>query len=151
MTVFRIASANYIADLSGNGSKLYGGRWNEKGVAMVYFASSRAMAIMELLVHLMPEDLYKDYAIAEFKVPDDKILKISLTELPDNWKDEEREVYLKKIGKKFIDDGRYLLMQIPSILVEEENNFIMNPSHTDAQKVKLISQRIFKFDRRLKN
>ncbi|WP_199120635.1 RES family NAD+ phosphorylase [Pedobacter sp. ASV28] len=151
MLVYRISSPQYINDLSGHGAKLYGGRWNDKGTAVVYFASSRAMAIMELLVHLRPGDLVRDYSLAVFDVPEDKILVVSTKDLPENWRSEEHEKYLRQLGKQFVNNNDYLLMEVPSALVEEEHNFIMNPAHDDANQVKLISQRIFKFDNRLKN
>jgi RES domain-containing protein len=96
MRVYRISSPQYAGDLSGNGAKLYGGRWNEKGTAVVYFASSRAMAMMELLVHLHPEDLQRQYVIVEFEVPEDKILKVTIEELPFEWQSEAKKKFLKK-------------------------------------------------------
>lgn len=150
MLVYRIALPEYIEDLSGTGAKLYGGRWNEQGTAVVYFASSRAMAIMELLVHLSGNDLDRDYTLAVFDVPDDKIEQVAIKDLPNNWKEYEAESLLKAIGNQFITDGSKLVLKVPSVLVEEENNILMNPNHEDADKVKLISKRIFKFDRRLK-
>ncbi len=150
MLVYRIALPEYIDDLSGTGAKLYGGRWNEQGTAVVYFASSRAMAIMELLVHLSGYDLDRDYTLAVFDVPDDKIEQVAIKDLPDNWKEYEAESLLKTVGQQFINDGGNLVLKVPSVLVEEENNILMNPNHKDADKVKLISKRVFKFDRRLK-
>lgn len=151
MLVYRISSPQYIGDLSGNGAKLYGGRWNDKGVAVVYFASSRAMAIMELLVHLRPDDLDREYMIAVFEVPDDKIYRLTTDFLPTDWQTEERKTSLRKHTVRFIKESQYLLMQVPSVLVEEEYNYILNPLHADAHKVKLVSQRLFTFDHRLKN
>lgn len=150
MLVYRIAIPEYIEDLSGTGAKLYGGRWNEQGTAMVYFASSRAMAIMELLVHLSGDDLDRDYSLAVFEVPDDKIKQITILDLPSNWKAYEAEPLLKAIGHQFIAEGSELVLKVPSVLVEEESNILMNPNHEDASKVKLVAKRVFKFDRRLK-
>lgn len=151
MLLYRISAPEYVGDISGNGARLYGGRWNEKGVAVVYLASSRAMAMMELLVHLNPEDLQRQYVVAVFDVPDDKIMEVSLEELPQDWQSVGRKPYLHKITSRFITEGRYLMMQVPSVLVEEENNYILNPLHPDALNVKLVSQRIFSFDHRFKN
>lgn len=151
MQLYRISSPDYAGDLSGNGAKLYGGRWNEKGTPVVYLASSRAMAMMELLVHLHPEDLYREYVVVAFEVPDDKIYKVDAELLPNDWKADERKPTLAKWCKRFIDEGQFLLMQVPSVLVEEESNYILNPLHTDAVKVKLVSQRLFAFDHRLKS
>lgn len=150
MLVYRIALPEFIEDLSGTGAKLYGGRWNEQGTAVVYFASSRAMAIMELLVHLSGDDLDRDYSLAVFEVPDDSLEQVVIKDLPSNWKSYEAEPFLKAVGHQFITDGNKLILKVPSVLVEEESNVLMNPSHRDANKVKLISKRVFKFDRRLK-
>lgn len=151
MLLYRISAPKYVGDISGNGSRLYGGRWNEKGLAVVYLASSRAMAMMELLVHLHPEDLQRQYVIAVFDVPDDKIMHVSVDQLPDDWKNAEQKSYLYRITADFVKEGKYLMMQVPSVLVEEENNYILNPLHADTVKVKLVSQRLFSFDHWLKN
>ncbi|RZK51597.1 MAG: RES domain-containing protein, partial [Pedobacter sp.] len=68
MLFYRISSPKYIDDLSGNGAKQYGGRWNNKGTAAVYLATSRAMSVVEVLVHLRPEDLDRDYSLATFEI-----------------------------------------------------------------------------------
>ena len=85
MLLYRISSPQYAGDLSGNGAKLYGGRWNEKGTAIVYLASTRAMAMVELLVHLRPDDLDRLFTITVFEVPDDKVFKVDTGLLPTNF------------------------------------------------------------------
>lgn len=151
MLLYRISSPQYAGDLSGNGAKLYGGRWNEKGTAVVYLASTRAIAMMELLVHLRPDDLDRPFTITVFEVPDDKVFKVDVALLPTGWAAEERKPELAKWCAKFVEDGNYLLMEVPSVLIPEESNYLLNPRHLDAAKVKLISQREFSFDHRLKN
>ncbi len=151
MLVYRISSPKYIDDLSGAGAKQYGGRWNNRGTALVYFAGSRAMAVMEVLVHLRPENLDKEYVLAVFEVPDDKVKLIEVKHLPLDWKVEPSTEHIKELGSNFVKDNKYLLMKVPSVLVEEEFNFLMNPNHFDSKKVKLISKRAFKFDLRYKH
>jgi RES domain-containing protein len=151
MLVYRISSPKYIEDLSGAGSKQYGARWNDKGVAMVYFAESRAMAVMEVLVHLRPEDIDKDFILAEFEISDDSILTINISDLPENWKEESEVETLKEIGNKFIKENKFLIMKVPSVIIEEDYNLVFNPNHPHAHKIKLIEKRIFKFDVRFKN
>jgi len=151
MLVYRIASPKYIEDLSGSGSKQYGGRWNDIGIAMVYFAQSRAMAVMEVLVHLRPEDIDKDFILAEFEVSDESILTINISDLPENWKEESEIEVLKEIGNKFIKDNKFLLMKVPSVIIEEDYNLIFNPNHPQAHKIRLVEKRVFKFDIRFKN
>lgn len=150
MLVYRISSPKFIEDLSGAGAKQYGGRWNDKGVAMVYFAQTRAMAVMEVLVHLRPEDIDRDFILAVFEVYEDKILTVEFKDLPKTWKEESEVENLKKIGNKFITDGKYLIMKVPSVILEEDFNLVLNPNHPDAEKIKLVEKRIFKFDLRFK-
>ena len=151
MLVYRISSPKYIDDLSGAGAKQYGGRWNDKGTALVYFAGSRAMAVMEVLVHLRPENLDSEYILAVFEVPDDKVKLIETNDLPIDWKVEPAIEKIKEVGNSFVKENEYLLIMVPSVIVEEEFNFLMNPNHFDAKKIKLISKRSFKFDVRFMN
>lgn len=151
MLVYRISSPKYIEDLSGAGSKQYGARWNDKGVAMVYFAESRAMAVMEVLVHLRPEDIDRDFILAEFEISDDSFLTININDLPENWKEESEVETLKEIGNKFIKENKFLIMKVPSVIIEEDFNLVFNPNHPHAHKIRLVEKRIFKFDVRFKN
>lgn len=150
MLVYRIASPKFIADLSGAGAKLYGGRWNDKGTAMVYFADSRAMAVMEVLVHLRPAVIDQDFVLATFEIPDEEVLTIAVDDLPSNWKEESAIEMLKQIGNRFVAANHYLVMRIPSVILEEEYNLIFNPAHPKAEQVKLIAKRNFRFDKRFK-
>lgn len=150
MLIYRISSSKYIEDLSGAGAKQYGGRWNNKGTAVVYLAESRAMAVMEVLVHLSPEQVDRSFVLATFDVPDDKIFDISTFNLPRHCRGPQTANELKKIGDKFVSDGIYLLMKVPSIILEEEFNFIINPNHPDSKKIKLLNRRDFVFDKRFK-
>lgn len=148
MLVYRISSPKFIEDLSGTGAKQYGGRWNDKGVPMVYFAMSRAMAVMEVLVHLRPVALDQDFALAIFEIPDDAVLTIAVKDLPENWGDETET--LRRIGNQFVKDNKYLVMKVPSAILEEEYNVVLNPNHHHSVKVKLIEKRVFRFDKRFK-
>ncbi|MBC7417782.1 MAG: RES family NAD+ phosphorylase [Pedobacter sp.] len=147
MLVYRISSPAYIGDLSGAGSKQYGGRWNEKGSSMVYFAATRAM---DVLVHVRLEQIAKEFVLAVFELPDTDVLTINMYNLPKDWKDLAQADELKKIGSLFIKNQKYLTMRAPSAILEEEFNILLNPEHPLAKKVKLIDLRSFEFDRRFK-
>jgi RES domain-containing protein len=149
MILYRISSCQYIKDLEGTGARLYGARWNSKGNAMVYTASSRALAVLEVLVHLQPLFIPSNFCVAEIKAPDSNILTFDTTQLPANWKDVSPPAELKQIGNKFLKDGRYLLMKVPSSIVEQEFNYLLNPAHPDMQKVKVLKTEPFNFDNRL--
>ena len=149
MVLYRIASCNFINDLNGTGARLYGGRWNSEGKSMVYLASSRALAALEVLVHLPPLLLPDNFCVAEIQVPDSSILTLNIKSLPDNWKDASPPAELKTLGNQFIKETKYLMMKVPSSVVPQEYNYLLNPWHPDIKKVSIMSTHPFTFDDRL--
>ncbi|MEB0277066.1 MULTISPECIES: RES family NAD+ phosphorylase [unclassified Mucilaginibacter] len=149
MILYRIANCNYIKDLNGTGARLYGGRWNSEGKSMVYLASSRALAVLEVLVHLPPLLLPNNFCITEIEVPEHNILTLDVKTLPANWQDASSPAELKTLGNQFIKETKYLMMKVPSSVVPEEYNYLLNPWHTDIKKVSIISTHPFSFDNRL--
>ena len=149
MILYRIANCNYIKDLSGTGARLYGGRWNSEGKSMVYMASSRALAVLEVLVHLPPLLLPDNFCVAEVEVPKNSILTLDIKSLPDNWQDASSPAELKTLGNQFIKETKYLMMKVPSSVVPEEYNYLLNPWHPDIKRVKILNTHPFTFDDRL--
>lgn len=148
MLLYRIAKCMYADDLSGTGARLYGGRWNNIGKPVVYLASSRALAVLEVLVHLPPTLIPSNYCIVTLDVPDD-IQAIDLQTLPPNWQDYPEPGILKSIGDRFLFDNRHLLCKVPSAVVQEEYNYLLNPAHSRFLKVKIKKKESFTFDKRL--
>lgn len=149
MTLYRIAKCIYVNDLSGAGARLYGGRWNSVGQSMVYLASSSALAVLEVLVHLSPTIFPGDFCLAEFEAPDNDILNIDINSLPETWQDPSPPNALKQLGNEFLKQQKHLLMKVPSVIVSNDFNYLLNPLHPQASKVKLVSQQSFSFDKRL--
>src|SRR5690606_23947764 len=105
-----------------------GARWNSVGVPMVYFASSKSLALLEVLVHL-PSTLFPDnFCMSAFQVPDDYI-EFSVAQLPPNWKEIQHQSNIQKIGDSFIRSKSNLLCKVPSIIINDEYNFLLNPYH----------------------
>jgi RES domain-containing protein len=148
MILYRITKALYGDDLSGNGARLYGGRWNSEGRAMVYLASSRSLAILESLAHLSPTNIPGDLVMLSIEVPD-AFFEIDIKLLPDDWNVYPEPNILKQIGNAFLQKNEYLLLKVPSAIVREEFNYLMNPSHAKAVKVKITSKLSFSFDERV--
>ena len=149
MILYRIAKRAY-ADLSGTGARLFGGRWNSEGRSMVYLTSSRSLAVLEALVHLSPTNLPIDFCIMTIEAPDN-FAEIKTNQLPPNWDEYPEPNSLKHIGNDFILKQRHLLLKVPSAIVKEEFNYLLNPLHPDAGLVKIISITPFAFDQRLTN
>lgn len=146
MILYRISSARYADDLNGNGARLYGGRWNSEGRAMVYLASSRSLAILESLAHLSPTNIPSDYVMLTIDVPDD-FFAIDIKLLPNNWNEYPEPNILKQIGNSFLQKNEYLLLKVPSAIVSQEFNYLMNPMHQKAGKVKIVNKAPFSFER----
>ncbi|MFD1628392.1 RES family NAD+ phosphorylase [Pseudopedobacter beijingensis] len=150
MLLFRLTRKRYADDLSGTGARLNGGRWNSIGTPMVYLASSKSLAVLEVLVHLPFELIPEDFYMATYHVPQQEILETETEKLPANWKDIPHQNSTKNLGDMFIKDSKYFLYKVPSIIVNDEYNFLLNPHHPLVKEVKLEKLESFIFDTRLK-
>ncbi|MDB5134906.1 MAG: hypothetical protein JWP37_1509 [Mucilaginibacter sp.] len=150
MLLYRLTKCVYANDLSGAGARLYGGRWNSEGRAMIYLASSRSLAVLEALVHLPATNIPDEYCMVTIEVPDD-FANGDEKLLPINWRESSDLDILKRIGNTFLAEKKYLLLKVPSAIVNEEFNYLLNPSHEGIRKVKLKSILPFNFDSRLFN
>jgi len=148
MIVYRISDCNYINDLSGKGAALYGARWNSKDIYMVYTAQSSALALLETVVHIgkIPA---RGFCMATIEIPDHSIEHMPPKQLPADWYTNPPPDYLKTIGDRFILSGKHLALRVPSVVMMEESNYLLNPSHPLFSKVKIIAQRAIRIDDRL--
>jgi RES domain-containing protein len=151
MEVFRLARYARRFDLSGYGAYLYGGRWNLPGLALLYTAEQRAMALLETLVHLPVEDLPDDMYLMTLEVPDDLTREtLALADLPADWQRLSVPQPTAAIGHAWLQSGRSLALQVPSVVVPQERNLLLNPAHPEFIRVRLLDAQPFHFDERLK-
>lgn len=148
MIVYRISDCRYVRDLSGRGAALYGGRWNSKDTHMVYTAQSRALALLESVAHIgrIPA---QGYCMATIEIPDNSIVRYPLERLPQGWQNNPPPDHLARIGDLFTQANKYLALEIPSVLMMEEHNYLLNPTHPLFHKVKIIADRQMQIDERL--
>jgi RES domain-containing protein len=150
MQVYRLAKAKYIRDLTGMGARIAGGRWNEKGAAVLYTSESRALATVEYLVHVPIAIIPKNLRMATLEVPDAaSAATISVRDLPPNWDHYPPPPQLAKIGTGWIARNSHLLLYVPSAVVPGEHNVLINPAHRDMKHVKIVHVEAYKFDKRL--
>ncbi|MCW3092733.1 MAG: superfamily protein [Ferruginibacter sp.] len=148
MIVYRLTNGEYINDLSGTGAKLYGGRWNSPGLPALYTAGNISLAVLEILVHIKSYRRPLDYHLITIEIPDTADpVTIDQQKLKKSWKDDI--AYGQFIGDEFLNAGQFLFLKVPSAIIDQENNFLINPSHPDAGKIKIRSSKIFIFDKRL--
>ena len=150
MKVYRIAQKAFIQDLSGEGARLYGGRWNHRGIPLLYTAESRSLATLEILVHSTKISSVSNLAILTLEIPDtikiDDIQK--LTKLPENWQKYTSHPELQDLVSNWINSGGFIL-KVPSAIIKEESNYLINPLHKSMKELKVVSTENFILDERL--
>lgn len=155
MIVFRIEREKYLnATLSGIGESISEGyRWNSLNTRIVYTAETRALATLEVSVHLdLSEDLPDDRFYVEIEVPDAiTIQEVKLEDLPNDWNSKPPSLITQAIGDDFVNYNEAAILKVPSSIVPKEFNYLINPLHPDSSKIKVLSTSKMMFDQRLKS
>ncbi|WP_316368938.1 RES family NAD+ phosphorylase [Candidatus Thiodiazotropha sp. CDECU1] len=150
---WRIAAPEFASSpdemMSGEGAYLFGGRWNSKGVRVVYLGSSLAQAAMELLIHLGRADILNDYYKMKVSFPEALVQHIALADLPEEWREPTMASSVQAVGDQWVTDRSSLILQVPSATVSGEYNYVFNPLHPDATKARFSAITKFTFDPRL--
>lgn len=145
---FRIVQARWAATaMDGEGARLHGGRWNPPGLAAVYLAESRALAALEIIVHAPREMLSMEWRVIAVDVPDEWIE--TARGLPESWREQPSSSAARKLGAEWLTKGKALALQLPSVVVPQERNLLVNPRHPQAAKLKAGKPERFSFDPRL--
>lgn len=150
MIVYRLSKSKFAADLSGKGAEKSGGRWNSKGTALVYTSESRALCTTEIAVHTPLGNLPTDYKLVSIEIPDQiHIQETEMNQLSKDWKSIPHSHSTQEIGDTFVTDGIFPVLKVPSAVVQDEYNYLINPSHPESHliTIKLIDD--FSFDERL--
>lgn len=146
------ARAYAADDMTGTGAKFSGGRWNDVGVPMVYAASSRALACLETVVHVNAGGLPFNRYLVEVEVPDDLWTAAEIADpatLPVGWEAEPAGHVSIKFGSTWANESRSALLLVPSVIVREEQNLLINPAHPDAAQVRALKVERWLYDPRL--
>jgi RES domain-containing protein len=151
LTVWRIIKRKHAKTaFTGEGARLYGGRWNSPGVAVIYTAQSQSLAALEMLVHLDSSELLDQYVIFGVDVEGSLIRGVEASKLPRDWRADPSPPGLKAIGDEWVAAGSSAVLRVPSVLVAGESNFLINPRHSDFSKLRIGEPVPFRFDPRLK-
>jgi len=149
MIVFRLTRARYARDLSGRAAELAGGRWNSKGTALLYTSCSRSLCLLELAVHLPLNGVPIDYRLVSIEIPDDSVEQLDKRRLNAQWKAIPFTTATMLVGDQFVRSNRNLALQVPSAIVPDEFNVLINPVHAETGRIKVIEELPFDFDERL--
>ena len=148
MKVYRFVSTEYANGLSPEGARLNGGRWNSKGVAVLYCATSESLAMLELRVH-SPHPYPRTRLKIVIEVPDDVIAEASFSELPRGWNKLPPGPSSKRFGDAWVAKVSSLGLLVPSVIASDEQNLMLNPTHERFKDVQIVSRERINLDKRL--
>jgi RES domain-containing protein len=146
---WRIVKAKHAATaFSGDGAAKTGGRWNSRGVRVVYASSTKSLAALETLVHLNPPVPF-NYVAFRLQFDDALVEKAPLNRLPADWRVEPPPPSTKAIGDAWVRQMRSAVLALPSVIVPGELNYLLNPAHPAFKKISIGKPERFAFDPRL--
>ena len=149
-TAWRITKRTRVRTaFSGLGARKYGGRWNSPGTNVVYAAQHQSLAALEMLVHLESAELVWKYVLIGVEIDEAYVADVSRSRLPRNWQTDPPRAELSLIGDQWAADAKTAVLRVPSALVPDESNFLLNPLHPDFGKLGIGKPVSFRFDSRL--
>lgn len=150
MTGWRIVPEEQVARaFDGEGARLYGGRWNSPGVALVYASEHQSLAALEVRVHIDTARKLRAYKCFAFHFHENLMEIFRANLLPEEWRQEPPPPSLQKLGDDWVCSGSSVILGVPSAIIPNELNYLINPRHPNFAKVKIDSSTDFAFDQRL--
>jgi RES domain-containing protein len=152
LSCWRIVQERFSNEaFTGEGARLYGGRWNSPGRPLTYAAGSRALAVLEMMVHLDGPQLLGSYLLFEAVIPETLISELPVSGLPPDWRDDPAPRSTQAMGDRWIQGGASAVLRVPSALIPEEHNYLLNPRHPEFGQIRISAPEKFAFDPRLKD
>ncbi len=134
---------------SGDGARLFGGRWNLPGTPVVYTSATISLCALEMLVHLRDFGLLSSYVHFSVVFRKDQVERLDRSLLPANWRSYPAPAELAILGETWVESGSSVVLDVPSVIVANESNYLLNPLHPDFSSLKIRGPFPFEFDSRL--
>lgn len=144
-----VAARHAAAAMTGDGARLYPGRWNHRGTPVVYTAGSLSLAALELLVHAGSVDRLADHVCIPVTFDADLCEILLEGGLPPNWADHPASSSTRDLCARWVAEARFPVLAVPSVVIPLETNYVLNPRHPDFGKIRIGAARPFRFDPRL--
>ena len=150
ITAWRITKPDFAAvAFEGKGARLFGGRWNSAGVSMVYTSSTASLAALELLAHLPRTTDLHNFVIFACTFPSSMVQNLDAGKLPSKWRESPPPRELQEIGDKWIHSNASAVLRVPSVIIDSEWNYLLNPAHRDFASIDVADPAPFNLDLRL--
>lgn len=137
------------AAFSGEGARRYGGRWTSPGRAVVYASATLSLAALETLAHAERGRFDRDWVTFSVAVPALRVLELRSEDLPPGWRDRPSSAGARAVGDAWLAQGASVALLVPSVLVPQERNVLLNPDHPTFGAVEIGPATPFRFDARL--
>lgn len=148
-TAWRLVKGAFAKEaFTGTGSRLHGTRWTPRGIPVVYTAESAALAAWEVVVHLHRRAFPSDYVIYRVELPEDTITRLEPRQLPSDWDADPPSPATQAMGLRWVTSRSSLVLQVPSVVIRPESNFLINPEHPDFRRLTISPPEPFLFDPR---
>ena len=150
LTVWRLVKTKYSRSaFDGEGSRLYGGRWSSPGTVVAYASESSALAVLEVLVHLQNSTVLQSYSLASADVPDELVEVLAPKWVPADWRRSPPPGEVQEVGDAWAREGRSAVLRVPSVILGDSYNYLLNPAHPSFARIRIRDPRPFDFDSRL--
>jgi RES domain-containing protein len=134
----------------GEGARLVGGRWNLPGSTVVYASGSLALAALETFVHLGRAATELKFSAIRIEIPEDvSVERITPKDLPARWRSEPPLQETMRMGTKWVQESRSAVLRVPSVIIPQEINLVLNPKHKEFGRLTIAPPESFTFDSRL--
>jgi RES domain-containing protein len=137
VSAWRVVKQEFAANaFDGEGARIFGGRWHSSGLAVVYTSATTSLGLLEQLVHA-------DMGLLSFYITIPVMFEARLVEamdpvrIPENWRSFPAPFELQRIGDEWVESGRSCVLEVPSVVVPHESNFILNPNHPDFASLEI--------------
>lgn len=134
---------------SGEGTRLYGGRWNSPSVRVVYLSEHRSLAALELFIHTQPLATANEYVVIGAEWDDALVERFPTSRLPRDWRVSPPGPDTVAIGDRWVREARFAVLALPSAIIPNETNFLLNPLHPDFHRVRILKPAGFRLDPRM--
>jgi RES domain-containing protein len=150
LRAWRICKTRYAASaFTGEGARLYGGRWNSPGTPVAYASESVALATLEVLVGMQDTTLLSSYSLIKLEFAEDLVERLDRRRLPSNWTEHPAAPETQRIGDLWVAKGKSAVLEVPSAVVQAEHNYLLNPTHERFARIVIHRPKPFRLDPRL--
>ncbi len=147
---WRLTKAKHAANaFSGEGARRFGGRWNSRGVGMIYLSEHQSLAALEIFVHRQPLSPRDEYVMIAAEWDEGLMERLTARALSDNWRVSPPGPATTAIGDRWVREARSAVLAVPSAIIPSETNFLINPAHPNFRRVRIRKPIAFEFDQRM--